>query len=69
MMNEIDDNFEEYEAAEIRSGADFSQLTADNFDKIERDDDRFRLQPKFINKPKMASPTISSAGKMAASGS
>ena len=39
MMNEIDDNFEEYEAAEIRSGADFSQLTADNFDKIERDDD------------------------------
>lgn len=39
MMNEIDDNFEEYEAAEIRRGADFSELTADDFKSIERDDD------------------------------
>lgn len=39
MMNEIDDNFEEYEVAEIRRGADFSELTADDFKSIERDDD------------------------------
>ena len=38
-MNEIDDNFEEYEAAEIRRGADFSELTADDYKSIERDDD------------------------------
>jgi hypothetical protein len=38
MMNELDSNFEDYEAAEIRRGADFSSLTADDVDSIVRDD-------------------------------
>ncbi|HAF38717.1 MAG TPA: hypothetical protein DCG72_07025, partial [Gammaproteobacteria bacterium] len=39
MIDELDENFAEYENAEIRRGMDLSDLTADNFDKIERDDD------------------------------
>lgn len=39
MIDELDENFAEYENAEIRRGMDLSELTADNFDKIERDDD------------------------------
>lgn len=39
MIDELDENFAEYENAEIRRGMDLSEVTADNFDKIERDDD------------------------------